>query len=276
MVSSAQGERVDGRSRFKAYIKRKITKHDRTQDSPGPLSNAEASPARSEISSIRPATSQETNGAINTATNTATNGKPIEPRTDATEESVKSENEKIDESDLWSRAYQNLDEKTKKWIKDASEKESGDARSQELITLVREREQKYKDETPKLRIGHYEVRWRDYANRVVTLVTIIGNISISFAPAPSPVVWPALKVLLKVRRYITLNLFLLIVKSLIRQTCANARTSSPSLDVLRKCYGLLGMAGYTKMYISVAAFVIRRQKIYRMQLLTYTRHRWSS
>ncbi|EHK20932.1 ankyrin protein, partial [Trichoderma virens Gv29-8] len=42
-----------------------------------------------------------------------------------------------------------------------------------------------------------EIMWRDYANRVVTWVTAIGDISINFAPAPSSAVWSAVKVLLK-------------------------------------------------------------------------------
>ncbi|KAH0525919.1 hypothetical protein TsFJ059_009317 [Trichoderma semiorbis] len=71
-----------------------------------------------------------------------------------------------DDSDLWSRAYQQLDDKAKRWISDASKKASGEEKTQDIITLVRNREEEYKDGTPKIRIG-------------------------------SPFVWSALKVLLK-------------------------------------------------------------------------------
>ncbi|UKZ78191.1 hypothetical protein TrVFT333_005926 [Trichoderma virens FT-333] len=158
------------------------------------MSDAEASPARISVSSIPPTTSQETRGA--------TNDQSLESPTDATEEketeeSVEIEKEKNDDCDLWSRAYEKLDDKTKKWVRDASKNESGEARSQDLITLVRKREEEYKDATPKLRIGDSEIMWRDYANRVVTWVTAIGDVSINFAPAPSSAVWSAVKVLLK-------------------------------------------------------------------------------
>ncbi|KAK4062450.1 hypothetical protein Trihar35433_9271 [Trichoderma harzianum] len=102
-----------------------------------------------------------------------------------------------DDSDLWSRAYQQLDDKAERWISNISKKASGEEKTQDIITLVRNREEEYKDGTPKIRIGDSEIKWRDHANRVVMWVTAIGDISISFAPAGSPFVWSALKVLLK-------------------------------------------------------------------------------
>lgn len=211
MTGSTQNERVHRSSRLTAYFKRRFRKHDR-QDSPSLSPKAAASPAGSAASSIPPATFQETYAAINTgATSTTATGAlfatatgavlatatfatdtPAESRTDITEESTT--------SDLWSRAYQELDEKTKKWIAEASKKDGGEEQAQDLIKIVREREAVYKDATPKLKIGDKEILWRDYANNVVAWVTTIGDISINFAPAPSPVVWSAVKVLLKVRK----------------------------------------------------------------------------
>ncbi|UKZ52374.1 hypothetical protein TrVGV298_006150 [Trichoderma virens] len=180
------------RTALSSYLKPKSKKHDVTRESPSLVSDAEVSSARSAVSLIPPVTSQETRGAIN--------DQSIESRTDAIEETgeiVEIGKEKNNGCDLWSRAYQKLDDKTKKWVGDASKNESGEARSQDLITLVRKREEEYKDATPKLRIGDSEIMWRDYANRVVTWVTAIGDISINFAPAPSSAVWSAVKVLLK-------------------------------------------------------------------------------
>ncbi|KAJ0323194.1 hypothetical protein COL5a_008414 [Colletotrichum fioriniae] len=48
----------------------------------------------------------------------------------------------------------------------------------------------------KLKFGDREKLWRDYANKVIPVVTAIGDIAINFAPAPSNVVWSAVKVLL--------------------------------------------------------------------------------
>ncbi|KAJ4855435.1 ankyrin repeats (3 copies) domain-containing protein [Trichoderma breve] len=101
--------------------------------------------------------------------------------------------------DLWSRAYQALDEKSRKWILGTSELKPGTGKqwTADLITLVRERERSYKDSTPKLKIGDREIIWRDYANKTVMWLVTIGDIAVNFAPAPSPIIWSALKVFMK-------------------------------------------------------------------------------
>ncbi|KAJ4854237.1 ankyrin repeats (3 copies) domain-containing protein [Trichoderma breve] len=172
--------------RLSSYFKRKNKKRDGTKSSSGPVSDAEASPARSAISlRIPPTTSRETETTIN--------DKSEESQPAVMSESVKPNNV----SDLWSQAYQELDDKAKKWIGDASKNVSGEERTQDLITLVQNREEEYKDGTLKIRIGDFEIMWRDYANSVVSWITAIGDISISFAPAGASVAWSALKVLLK-------------------------------------------------------------------------------
>ncbi|KAL7912335.1 hypothetical protein GGI35DRAFT_468544 [Trichoderma velutinum] len=103
------------------------------------------------------------------------------------------------DSDLWSWVYQELDEKSRKWILGTSElkPENGKQWTTDLITLVREREEAYKNSTPKLKIGNREIIWRDYANKTVTWLVTIGDIAVNFAPAPSPIIWSALKVFMK-------------------------------------------------------------------------------
>ncbi|OPB41134.1 hypothetical protein A0O28_0108310 [Trichoderma guizhouense] len=172
--------------RLFSHFKRKSKKRDVTKSSSGPVSEAESSPARSAISFIiPPTTSPETKVAIN--------DKSEESQPAVMSESVKPNNV----SDLWSQAYQELDDKAKKWIGDASKNVSSEERTQDLITLVRNREEEYKDGTLKIRIGDSEIMWRDYANSVVSWLTAIGDISISFAPAGASAAWSALKVLLK-------------------------------------------------------------------------------
>ncbi|PNP46412.1 hypothetical protein THARTR1_10734 [Trichoderma harzianum] len=175
--------------RLSSYFKRKGKKGDGTKSSSSPTFEAKASLAKSAVSLIiLPTTSQETKAA--------TNDKTAVNQSDVIAESAEYRKEEIVESDLWLRAYQKLDDKTKKWIGDASKSDSGEERTQDLITLVRNREEEYKDGSPKIRVGDHEILWRDYANRVVMWVTTIGDISINFAPAGSSVAWSAVKVLL--------------------------------------------------------------------------------
>ncbi|KAJ4245767.1 hypothetical protein NW762_013891 [Fusarium torreyae] len=99
--------------------------------------------------------------------------------------------------DLWQEAYDELDDKTRAWVGDVSAFIDVKATTDELVMLVRESEEKHKGATPKLKIGNREIIWRDYANRVVTGLTSIGDIAITFAPAPSSAVWSGIKVLMK-------------------------------------------------------------------------------
>ncbi|KAK4060872.1 uncharacterized protein Triagg1_10564 [Trichoderma aggressivum f. europaeum] len=161
--------------RLFSRFKRKSKNRDGTKSSSGLVSEAGASPARSVL--IAATTSQETKAIIN--------DKSEEPQPVDMSESVKTN----DDCDLWSRAYQQLDDKAKKWIGDASKSVSGQERTQDLITLVRNREEEYKDGTLKIRIGDSEIMWRDYADSVVSWITAIGDISINFAPAGSSVAW---------------------------------------------------------------------------------------
>ncbi|KAL6690771.1 hypothetical protein J3F84DRAFT_398058 [Trichoderma pleuroticola] len=164
--------------RFSSYFKRKGKKRDGTKSSSSPTFEAKASLAKS----------AEIKAAIN--------GKTAVNQSDVIAESAGYRKEEIVESYLWLRAYQKLDDKTKTWIGDASKSDSGEERTQDLITLVRNREEEYKDGSPKIRVGDHEILWRDYANRVVMWVRTIGDISINFAPAGSSVAWSAVKVLL--------------------------------------------------------------------------------
>ncbi|KAF3063054.1 hypothetical protein CFAM422_010404 [Trichoderma lentiforme] len=173
-----------------SYFKRKNKKRDGTKSSWGAVSDAEASPATSAVSlRMPPTTSRKTEATVN--------DKSAESQPAAMVEGVKFRNETKDGSDLWSRAYQKLDDKAKTWIGDVSNSISGEERTRDLITLVRNREEEYKHGTLKIRIGDSEIMWRDYANSVVSWITAIGDISINFAPAGSSVAWSALRVLLK-------------------------------------------------------------------------------
>ncbi|KAK9446206.1 ankyrin protein [Metarhizium brunneum] len=101
------------------------------------------------------------------------------------------------ESSLWQEALEKTDKMTKARIDKYMSHEDVKVQINELIGIVREREKEFKDKTHKIKIGDREIIWRDYANRVVSWITDIGNFVIKFAPSGSEVVWSALKVLLK-------------------------------------------------------------------------------
>lgn len=105
-----------------------------------------------------------------------------------------------DPGDLWWQAYERLDEKTRKGIPGIPANPSIETSRwmEDLVKIVREREEQYKSETPKLSVAGREIIWRDYAKKVVAIVTIIGDISINFAPAPSSLAWSAVKTLMQV------------------------------------------------------------------------------
>ncbi|KAK1466032.1 hypothetical protein CMEL01_12024 [Colletotrichum melonis] len=98
--------------------------------------------------------------------------------------------------DLWQEACKKVDVKTQTWIASLPPPFNAQDPAGELAELVRTSEEEHKQEALKLKSGDREILWRDYANKVMPVVTAIGDIAINFAPAPSNVVWSAIKVLL--------------------------------------------------------------------------------
>ncbi|KXH61667.1 hypothetical protein CSAL01_03843 [Colletotrichum salicis] len=82
-------------------------------------------------------------------------------------------------SDLWEEAFQ------------------GDNPVKQLIGLVEGQEDRFKQHSAKITIGEREILWRDCATRVVSLLSATVDIGMQLAPTPGPVIWSALKVLLK-------------------------------------------------------------------------------
>ncbi|KAK0378340.1 hypothetical protein CLIM01_04306 [Colletotrichum limetticola] len=99
--------------------------------------------------------------------------------------------------DLWHEALNNTHQDTKSWMGKFGVDRSSTIQVQELTTLVRQSEETYQDASSGLKIGERNILWRDYANRVVAWVTMIGDISVPFAPAPVSPVWSTLRVLLQ-------------------------------------------------------------------------------
>ncbi|EHK26678.1 uncharacterized protein TRIVIDRAFT_141868 [Trichoderma virens Gv29-8] len=67
----------------------------------------------------------------------------------------------------------------------------------ELIRLVQDIEKRHQDRALLIRVGEKDIFWRDYAPRLISSIKAIGDIAIQFAPAPSSIVWSALKAVLQ-------------------------------------------------------------------------------
>ncbi|QYS94086.1 Pfs,NACHT and WD domain protein [Trichoderma simmonsii] len=105
-------------------------------------------------------------------------------------------------SSLWEKAYIAATPKTKKWI-DGFSKPNGISKSaestqtEELIEIVREIEKRHQDHALQIQVGEKQIFWKDYAPRVISFIKAIGDIAIQFAPAPSEIIWSALKTVLQ-------------------------------------------------------------------------------
>ncbi|EHK17750.1 ankyrin repeat protein, partial [Trichoderma virens Gv29-8] len=103
--------------------------------------------------------------------------------------------------DLWYQAFQELDEKTREWIRDPSESKAENVRQwvTDLVTLIQEREEEYNDSSPKLNVRGCEIIWRDYASKAETLLATIGDIAVNFAFSLSTIICSALGKLMKTK-----------------------------------------------------------------------------
>ncbi|KAL6834423.1 hypothetical protein V8C40DRAFT_88633 [Trichoderma camerunense] len=105
-------------------------------------------------------------------------------------------------SSVWEKAYNAANPETKKWIDgllapNSTSKSADSIQTEELIEIVRNVEKRQQDHALKIRIGEKQILWKDYAPRVISFIRAIGDIAIQFAPAPSGIIWSALKTLLQ-------------------------------------------------------------------------------
>ncbi|KAJ2988525.1 hypothetical protein NUW58_g3928 [Xylaria curta] len=101
------------------------------------------------------------------------------------------------ENDLWQAAFEMIGEKEKEQIRGDFGQFGNENPVQGLIYTVKEHTARFEEESAKIKVGGRVIIWRDYAARVVSGLTVLGDIAIQFAPAPSSVIWSALTVLLK-------------------------------------------------------------------------------
>ncbi|OHE96483.1 hypothetical protein CORC01_08246 [Colletotrichum orchidophilum] len=202
--------------RVSALIARvKLGLMNKTPVSAGPSSNPAVSNKPNPEAQAKSAENALSNGvAGTTSSERAGNGtadvgsKPTQPSTEAHGDDAASLNAQLPKhqpiniaenkpTDLWSEALEKTLPDTKSWFGKLDIDRSSTIQVKEFTTIVRQSEAAYKDASARLEIDGHKILWRDYANRVVTWVTTIGDIAVPLAPAPASPVWSALKVLLK-------------------------------------------------------------------------------
>ncbi|KAF4962946.1 hypothetical protein FSARC_9002 [Fusarium sarcochroum] len=95
--------------------------------------------------------------------------------------------------DLWQEACNDVDETTRTWIRYNTGRIDIGNSVPELVKLVQRTEEKHEKKAWRVNIGEREIVLRDYTSRVTSWLTTIGDLAITFAPAPSPVIWSAVK-----------------------------------------------------------------------------------
>lgn len=130
---------------------------------------------------------------------------PISGLTDSLDSSViqNKVSDTIESSNIWAKAYKAATPDTRKWIENFSNmtisQNVGDQSwVRDILEAVRALEKKHQDSSLRITVGQKEIALRDYVVPTVKWLTLIGDISTQFAPAPSGVVWSAMKVLLQV------------------------------------------------------------------------------
>ncbi|RGP66319.1 ankyrin repeat [Fusarium sporotrichioides] len=99
--------------------------------------------------------------------------------------------------DLWQEAFDQLGNTSEKKSVNANVSPSCEKFDiNELIGLIESHEEKFKEKSVKITIGNQDIFWRDCAKRTVSCIKSCGDIAMPFAPAPSSIVWSAVKVLL--------------------------------------------------------------------------------
>lgn len=109
----------------------------------------------------------------------------------------------IESSNIWLKAYKAATPDTRKWIESfpkmtISQDVDDQSWIREIVEAVRALEKKHQDSSLRITVGQKEIALRDYVVPTVKWLTLIGEISTQFAPAPSGIVWSAMKALLQV------------------------------------------------------------------------------
>ncbi|KKO96489.1 hypothetical protein THAR02_11409 [Trichoderma harzianum] len=109
--------------------------------------------------------------------------------------------------DLWSQAFLEANEETRKWIQahrlDSTDLTQPGDQIQELIRLIKSNKlSEQNDEPLKVKIGHQKIIVREYVADAVAFITMVGNAAMTFAPPQASMPWAIAKAILRVSIYI--------------------------------------------------------------------------
>jgi len=102
---------------------------------------------------------------------------------------------------LWLEALEQLPEniQTKLRMMDSDQK-SAREQIDDVVQVTKKKQEECEAKFWKFPVGKHEIILRDYAIRIVSSLTTVGNIAIQFAPPQAAIAWSAVKIVMQVRQ----------------------------------------------------------------------------
>ncbi|AEO64672.1 uncharacterized protein THITE_74764 [Thermothielavioides terrestris NRRL 8126] len=123
-------------------------------------------------------------------------GQPHAQAQDAPERAIPS---LLAKRDLWLEAFEKLPKDTQRQLqRDNATQGPHNQQIQELLNLVKKKQEECERKFWRLRVGDHEIVLRDYAATIVGCWQKIGDIAIQFAPPQASIPWSAVKALLQI------------------------------------------------------------------------------
>ncbi|SPQ26473.1 155b9fce-3d70-4eae-8d87-6b345046ed02 [Thermothielavioides terrestris] len=130
-------------------------------------------------------------------------GQPHAQAQDAPERAIPS---LLAKRDLWLEAFEKLPKDTQRQLqRDNATQGPHNQQIQELLNLVKKKQEECERKFWRLRVGDHEIVLRDYAVTIVGCLQKIGDIAIQFAPPQASIPWSAVKALLQKEVQITVT-----------------------------------------------------------------------
>ncbi|KAL6694436.1 hypothetical protein J3F84DRAFT_376833 [Trichoderma pleuroticola] len=102
---------------------------------------------------------------------------------------------------LWNEAFRQANNETQRWIQNNGLDSLEQAKPEDVINMIKNKGKLVSGEkgSPlKIEIGSQKLVFREYISDIVTFLTMLGDISINFAPPQASAPWAAAKAVLKI------------------------------------------------------------------------------
>ncbi|UKZ80833.1 hypothetical protein TrVFT333_008598 [Trichoderma virens FT-333] len=110
----------------------------------------------------------------------------------------------IERSNIWLKAYDAAAPENRKWLESLPElttlqgiNKRDESWVEEIVEVIKALEKKYQESSIRITVGQREIAPRDYVAPTIQYLTMIGDIATQLGPAPSGMMWSAIKVLLQ-------------------------------------------------------------------------------